>query len=142
MAWWTALIGPTIKAVTKVIDEVHTSDEERLNAKMKLLEIQNTAEQKAAEMEHKFEEELTKRHAADMAGSAWLPKNIRPLSLVFLLVVVAVLSVADGFGVGFEVKQDYIQLYESLLLLAFGFYFGSRGLEKIAGIISTMKGKK
>lgn len=143
MAWWNALIGPVVSSVEKIIDELHTSDEEKMQARLALAKVELEYKARAEELEHKFEQELTKRHAADMASTAWLPKNIRPLSLVFLLGVATVLSFLDGNLGTFSVSPLYINMYESLLLLAFGFYFGSRGLEKVAGIMTTMKsGKK
>lgn len=136
------LISALAKPVMKLIDDMHTSDEEKLAAQAKMAKIVAEAQQEAAELELKYEQELSKRHAADMASTAWLPKNIRPLTLVFLLAVTAVLAFLDGNIGLFAVNESYIQLYESLLLLAFGFYFGSRGLEKVAGIVTAMKGKK
>lgn len=142
MAWWNALIGPAVSSIEKIIDELHTSDEEKMSARLALAKVELEYKARAEDLEHKFEQELTKRHAADMASTAWLPKNIRPLSLVFLLGIATILSFLDGNLGSFFVNPSYINMYESLLLLSFGFYFGSRGLEKVAGIVTTMKSKK
>ncbi len=134
-----SLIGALAKPVAKLIDDLHTSDEEKAEAHLKLHKVTLEAEQKAKELELQFEQELSKRHAADMASTSWLSKNIRPLTLVFLLGVTGVLAFMDGNLGTFSVDVNYIDLYKSLLLLAFGFYFGSRGLEKVAGIITAVK---
>lgn len=139
MAWWTALVGPALKAVTELVDDLHMSGEEKARAKIELVKLEGELKQKADELELKYEEELTKRHAADMASTSWLSKNIRPLSLVFLILATAVFAVFDGNIGDFTIDTAYISMYESLLLLAFGFYFGSRGLEKVASIVTAMK---
>jgi hypothetical protein len=82
--------------------------------------------------------ELTKRHTADMASDSWLSKNIRPLMLICLFSAYTVFSVASVFD--YEAKTAYVELLGQWGMLAFGFYFGSRGAEKIAETIT--KGKE
>lgn len=76
--------------------------------------------------------EATFRWEADSKSDSKLAKNVRPLSLLFLLGCVSAFAV--GSAVGFDVAQTYVDLYRSLLEIVFVAYFGSRGLEKIAGI--------
>ena len=66
-----------------------------------------------------------------MSSDNWLSKNIRPMSLIFLTVVFTIISFADGNIGKFTLDEGYKPIYQSLLLLAYGAYFGSRGLEKI-----------
>jgi hypothetical protein len=95
------------------------SDNEKATAK-ELLQI---------EIAH--EQERTKRHAADMASDSWLSKNIRPMTLIFLLFTAFVLIVLDSAMPGFNVNEAYITLYQQLLLTVFSFYFVLRGVEKM-----------
>ena len=127
----SGLFGGGIKQIGEAVDSLVTSDEEKMKLKKELVRIQAEAAQEAERIGLQYEQELTERHKADMASDAWLPKNIRPLSLVFLLGVVSILAFFDGNVGQFSIKEDYIGLYENLLLLAFGFYFGSRGVEKV-----------
>jgi len=76
-------------------------------------------------------EEITKRWESDMTSDSWLSKNVRPLVLIFLTVVMSVFIIIDSSGDGFDVKEDWISLLSSLLLLVYGAYFGGRSLEKI-----------
>lgn len=80
--------------------------------------------------------EATVRWQGDMQSDSWLSKNVRPLSLVFLLACVT--AFATGSAVQFEVAQTYVDLYRSLLEIVFVAYFGSRGLEKITSIAAPV----
>ena len=64
---------------------------------------------------------VTRRWEADSLSDSWLSKNVRPLSLVFLTLV---------YATGFFLKYD-LNIINQLMLLVYGAYFGSRGLEKI-----------
>jgi len=83
------------------------------------------------EMDLSEMEEITKRWESDMTSDSWLSKNVRPLVLIFLTVVMSVFIIIDSSGDGFDVKEDWISLLSSLLLLVYGAYFGGRSLEKI-----------
>jgi len=79
-------------------------------------------------------EEVSKRWNSDMQSDSWLSKNVRPLLMIFLTVSMAVFIVIDSSLNGFIVKDDWISLLSSLLLLVYGAYFGGRSLEKIQKI--------
>ena len=76
-------------------------------------------------------QEVTKRWSSDMQSDSWLSKNVRPLVLIFLTISMSVFIIIDSSVNGFEVKEDWIGLLSSLLLLVYGAYFGGRSLEKI-----------
>jgi len=85
------------------------------------------------------EQERTKRLSLDMKSDSWLSKNIRPMTLIYLLVVYTVLALSDGNlhwdDMSFDIREVYIEGFKVLLFMAAGFYFTSRGLEKISSII-------
>lgn len=142
MGWFSNIISggvdKIVDSVGTAIDKVVTSDHERLQMQNELVKIQLDAAREAQRMEleadAKIEDEVTKRWQADSSGDDPLAKKVRPFSLIYLLLAVSVLAVMDGNAWGFTVKEVYIELFRSLLLLVFGAYFGSRGLEKIAQI--------
>jgi hypothetical protein len=76
------------------------------------------------------QQELTKRQAADMASDSWLSKNIRPMSLCALFAAYIMFALMSTFDL--DTNESYTMLLGQWGQLAFGFYFGSRGLEKIA----------
>ncbi len=75
--------------------------------------------------------EVTKRWEADMVSDSWLSKNVRPMSLMFLTLVITVLMFSDSIeNWNFDVKPEYIDLMKALLITTYLAYFGSRGYEK------------
>lgn len=101
-----------IEGVANTVDKfVHTKDE---------------AEKLKAELEM----EITKRWQADASGDSWLSKNVRPLSLVAVLLVFFVLLFADGNIGEFSVNEAYLPIYNSLLITIVGGYFAVRTIDK------------
>jgi len=76
-------------------------------------------------------QEVTKRWNSDMMSDSWLSKNIRPLVLAFLTLTLCIYIVLDSSILGFTVKNEWINLLSSLLLVVYGGYFGARTVEKI-----------
>ncbi|MDB4335734.1 3TM-type holin [bacterium] len=118
------LSGGVVKQVGDVIDNLSTSEEERLEAKRKMEEVLMQAESQA-------QEQVTRRWEADMKSDNWLSKNIRPLICIFLTAIFVVLSVFDGNAGGFEIQESYIPIYQTLLITVYGAYFAGRSIEKI-----------
>jgi len=135
MGWISELfsssVGGVIDSIGKAINDNVTSDEERLILANALAKIKADSKAKSEEIDVQFEKEISNRHEADMQSDSKLSKNIRPASLIFLLAVVSVLSVTDGNVGEFSVGEHYVSLFNSLLIVAFGFYFGGRSLEKM-----------
>lgn len=77
-------------------------------------------------------QEVTKRWQYDMHSDSWLSKNIRPLSLAFLTLSLFLYIILDSSLEGFKIDESWIDLLSSLLLLAYGGYFGARSMEKIS----------
>ena len=123
MAVLTSLFSKLLGNADKVIDEVVTSQEEKLTLKNKLQEIVN---------EHQaiIEQEVTKRWQADMQGN-WLTKSIRPLVMAWLVVSTTLLIFIDAGAITFVVEDKWVDLLQIVLITVIGAYFGSRGLEKI-----------
>lgn len=128
-------IGEVINGVFKnaegILDTTITNKEELQQAYNELEKLRNEAEIAVLQ-------ETTKRWQADMASDNKLSKNIRPASLIFLTVVFTIISFADGNIGGFTLADGYKPIYQSLLLLAYGAYFGDRALRGY----TTIKNKK
>ena len=120
--------GDTIKDVGSIIDNLHTSGEEKLAAKQALQEVLIKAEQSA-------QAEVSARWEADMKHGSWLSKNIRPLTLVFLTAIFTVLSIFDGNlqigGEDFTIGAAYVPVYQTLLMTVYAAYFAGRSIEKV-----------
>ena len=117
------ITGGLIKDVGKVIDDLTTTDEERLAAKLKIEELLEQADKDA-------QDQVTERWKLDMESDSFLSKNIRPLVLVYLTVIFTALSFFDGNIGGFQVDEAYIPIFQSLLITVYGAYFVGRTWEK------------
>lgn len=139
MGWFKNLIaggaGELIEKSGEALDRLVTSDEEREQAKAAIQALTNDHAERMAEAANRFESEVTKRHASDMKSDSWLSKNIRPLSLAFLLIATVMLAYLTTFGelskLQAEVLAGWRPMLTGLLGTAFVFYFGSRGIEKV-----------
>ncbi len=113
-----------VKGVGSVIDNLHTSGEEKLAAENKIKEL-------IANYEVEMEKNITSRWKADMNSDSWLSKNVRPLVLIFLVVCTILLIFIDAGKLNFNVKDSYIDLLQLVLITVIGAYFGGRSLEKV-----------
>jgi hypothetical protein len=113
-----------VKGVGGVIDNLHTSQEEKLEAERKIKEI-------IANYEVEMEKNITSRWEADLKSDSWLSKNVRPMVLIFLIVCTMLLIFIDAGAIKFNVKDSYIDLLQLVLITVIGAYFGGRSLEKV-----------
>jgi len=117
---------------SKLIDKFFPDAQAAEAAKMKLLEMQQNGELAQLNADVTEQEELTKRLQADMASDSWLSKNIRPMTLVFILVTYTVFGLMSAWDI--EVNNNYVELLGQWGMLIMSFYFGGRTLEKIMGM--------
>ena len=122
------------------LDGLFTSDDERNSAKLEVEKAFNALNTTVLSHLDNQERERTDRHKADMQSDSWLSKNVRPLALVYLLGLFTVLALSDSItALDFDVADKYVTLLENLLLAVFGFYFVSRGVEKVAQAVKEMR---
>jgi len=119
-------------SIANAADRFITTKQEKLEFAKELEQIQINA----AEQAQRF---ISERHKVDMASDSWLSKNIRPLTMIFLLFVVSLLSLTDGNIGEFSVEPAYVSLYESMLMAVFSFYFVGRALMHLTEIIKKPK---
>jgi len=115
-----------------VIDKFVTTKEEKMQAKQGLAQLMTRW---ASDMQG----QLTERLRIDMASDSWLSKNIRPLTLIFILAMYSLLSVLDGTGAGVVEKKKNVQLLGEWGRMIFIFYFGGRTAEKGIEIVQKYK---
>lgn len=117
----------------KLIDKLIPDPEAKAKAQLELTKLAQEGElAKMANESKLFETEqnnLTERLKADMGSDSWLSKNIRPMTLAYILTAYLALAVLDGFG--FRVAESYVTLLGQWGMLVMSFYFGGRTLEKI-----------
>ena len=113
-----------VKGVGGIIDNLHTSKEEKLAAELKIKEM-------IMGYEAEMQKQVTERWKMDMQSDSWLSKNIRPLVLIFLVVSTVLLIFIDAGIIRFEVKSSWVDLLQLVLITVIGAYFGGRSLEKV-----------
>lgn len=118
-----AITGGLMKDIGKVIDNLHTSEEERLEAKRRLEELFEQADKDA-------QSQVTERWKFDMQSDSFLSKNIRPVVLIFLTVMFTLFAFTDGNIGEFQIQEAYIPVFQSLLITVYGAYFVGRTWEK------------
>ena len=117
------LTGGVIKSIGDVVDNLTTSKEEKLEAQRLILEILEKADSEA-------QTQVTDRWKADMASDSFLSKNIRPIVLIYLTFIFTILSFFDGNIGGFSVAEQYVPIFQTLLVTVYGAYFVGRTWEK------------
>ena len=113
-----------VEGVGGVIDSLHTSEEEKLEANQKIKEL-------VSNYEVEMEKTITERWKVDMNSDSWLSKNIRPMVLIFLVVATVLMIFIDAGMLTFEVKDTWVDLLQLVLITVIGAYFGGRSLEKV-----------
>ena len=112
-----------VEGVGGVIDNLHTSKEEKLEAKQKMKEL-------VSNYEVEMEKQITDRWNADMNSDSWLSKNVRPLVLIFLVVCTVLMIFIDAGTIKFTVEEKWTDLLQLVLITVIGAYFGGRTMEK------------
>ena len=115
--------GDVIKQVGGVLDNLTTSKEEKLEAKKQIKQV-------VLDYEKSMQKEVTSRWLSDNNGSL-LTKNIRPLALAFLTFMFVLISVFSGNIGQFNIQEEFIPVYQTLLIVIYTAYFGGRSFEKI-----------
>jgi len=113
-----------VKGVGDVIDNLHTSKEEKLAAELKVKEL-------ISNYEIEMEKTITDRWKADMNSDSWLSKNIRPMTLAFLVISTVLMIFIDAGTIKFTVEDKWTDLLQIVLITVIGAYFGGRSLEKV-----------
>ena len=115
--------GDVIKEVGGVLDNLTTSKQEKLQAKKEIKQV-------VLDYEKSMQEQVTSRWLSDNNGSL-LTKNIRPLTLAFLTFMFVIISVFSGNIGQFNIQEEFIPVYQTLLIVIYTAYFGGRSFEKI-----------
>jgi hypothetical protein len=122
----------------KLIDKLIPDPEAKAKAQLELTKLAQDGElAKMANETKLFEVEqtnITDRWKADMGSDSWLSKNIRPMTLVYILSAFIVMALLDGAG--YKIAEAYVTLLGQWGMLVMTAYFGGRTIEKIADLRS------
>jgi len=107
-----------------IIDDVVTTKEEKMVLKNQLKKM-------LLDSEADLQKNVTDRWAADMKSDSWLSKNVRPITLIFVLVCTMLLIFIDAGTIKFHVEEKWTDLLQLVLITIVGSYFGGRSIEKL-----------
>lgn len=127
-------LNPLVAIGGKILDRVLPDPVAAEKAKAELAQLEQSGElarmANEAKMYETEQNNLTQRMQADMASDSWMSKNIRPMTLIFLLVAYSGFAIASIFE--YETRGAYVELLGQWGMLVMSFYFGGRTMEKIA----------
>jgi uncharacterized membrane protein (DUF106 family) len=126
------IVGVGMKLINKLIPDPQA----KAQAQLELAKLAQEGKLAEIQADTVAMQETSKRWQADMASDSWLSKNIRPMTLVFILLVFCAFSLMSAWKI--DVNESYVKLlgeWGQLIMLA---YFGGRTVEKIM----DMKAKK
>lgn len=113
----------------KVLDKFIPDPEAKAKAQQELLKMQQEGRLAELQADNIEAQELTKRQQADMASDSWLSKNIRPMTLIAILLGYFTFAMMSAFDL--DTNKAYVELLGQWGMLIMSFYFGGRTLEKI-----------
>jgi len=129
-------IAQIISPVSTLIDNLHTSDEERGQMQAEILRLQNEMTGKVLEYEGQLVQAQASIVQAEAQGGSWMQRNWRPITMLTFLALV----VCDAFGwLAFRLADQAW----ALLQLGMGGYVIGRSVEKAApALAAAVRGRK
>ena len=88
------------------------------------------------EQQNKEMEAITSRWEADSISDSWLSKNVRPLVLVWCIVIFSLAGILDSVeSIPFNIGATWNDTFEKVMMAVVLAYFGGRSGEKIGNIL-------
>ena len=130
------LTGPVSKLVSevgKVIDNLHTSEEEKQAAKLQLTQLANTMA--VEQLKHAEAEIAAQRDVivAEAQGESWLQRSWRPITMLSFVAIVVNNYILVPYATAFGLNVPMLEIPNgmwALLTTGVGGYVVSRGVEK------------
>lgn len=124
----------------KLIDKFFPDPEQKAKMQLELMKMQQDGELQKINADIQEQQELTKRWQSDMASDSWLAKNIRPLTLIFILGAYSFFAFMSMFG--WETRGAYVELLGQWGIVVMTAYFGGRSWEKVVEMKSGAQVKE
>jgi hypothetical protein len=127
-----AKVGDLLGGAFGLVDDLHTSDEEKLQLKTSLLQIQTGVVSEVIQAESKMAEMQANIVTAEAQSSHWLTSTWRPITMLTFLVLI----VLAQLGFTSPVPEDMWPL----LKLGLGGYVIGRSVEKtVPSVLTSLK---
>jgi hypothetical protein len=113
----------------KILDKVIPDPAQKAQAALDLQKLAQDGHLADLQADMNEQNNVSDRWKADLGSDSWLSKNIRPMTLIFILGVYTTFAGFSAFNV--NVNQAYVELLGQWGMLIMSAYFGGRTLEKI-----------
>ena len=123
------MIPSLVKKGFELFDKKFKTDAEKDDSVRQFESLMYDKIQSAWDEEQK---QITERHKNDMLSDSWLSKNIRPATLIYLLVLYTIAFFQT-------LPEGVLEMLNNLLMAVFAFYFGGRTLDKFTKAIIKRK---
>jgi hypothetical protein len=123
-------LGNVLQGVTSPKDAIAaiTKSDVSLDDKIKLQQL-------IYEQQNKEIESITSRWEADSMSDSWLSKNVRPLVLVWCIVIFSLAGILDSIeSLPFHINELWNDTFEKIMMSVVLAYFGGRTTEKASNI--------
>ena len=123
-------LGNVLQGVTSPKDAIAaiTKSDVSLDDKIKLQQL-------IYEQQNKEIESITSRWEADSMSDSWLSKNVRPLVLVWCIVIFSLAGILDSIeSLPFHINELWNDTFEKIMMSVVLAYFGGRKTEKASNI--------
>lgn len=129
---WLDSLGEAISGLFGLIDDMHTSEEEKMELKNKMFRMQIDMVNSALEYEKQVATMKAEVIKAEAQGGSWIQQNWRPITMLTFLVLV----VCDSFGIlAFRLADEAW----TLLQIGLGGYVVGRSVEKVIPAVNKLK---
>lgn len=137
MSWiseiFTSSVGTVIDSVGKIVDTLHTSDDEKLRVQAELAKLQADSQLKAQEIELQYEQEVSKRWVSD--NEHVITRLTRPAIVLWGFILLTIVMLLDGNVGEFTINEAYIPLLETIVVTSVVAYMGGRSVEKVSKVV-------
>ena len=131
-----SFLGGALKPITGLIDDLHTSDEERLTLKVALDKIEADLKVEGYKYDTALAEARSSIIIAEAQSQSWLARNWRPITM--LMFGGLILAIATGLTDVDDLAAVPEQLWR-LLQIGIGGYIVGRSAEKIVPQVFNKK---
>tara|TARA_Y100000004_G_scaffold160877_1_gene188629 strand:+ start:2098 stop:2559 length:462 start_codon:yes stop_codon:yes gene_type:complete len=123
-------LGNILKGVTSPKEAIEAIGKSDVSPDEKIKLQQLIYEQQSKEIES-----ITSRWQADAASDSWLSKNVRPLVLVWCIVIFSLAGILDSVeSIPFNIGVTWNDTFEKVMMAVVLAYFGGRSGEKVTSI--------
>lgn len=130
-----SVINPTLGQVLNGVTSPKEAIAEITKAKISV-DDKIKLQQLVYEQQNKEMEEISNRWKADQMSDSWLSKNVRPLVLVWCIVVFSFAGILDSVdSIPFNIGSTWNDTFEKVMMSVVLAYFGGRSSEKAIGLL-------